>query len=242
MKTHTITANGTHALLIDLDNCPKQIEMLPQTFDGFSRIVACYGGVEPKVHLSLVPLLAAAINTGKLEIVGMEKRGKNAADFGIAFWAGRLMAEMPVPETEFLILSQDSDLDHVVNMLRSAKRKVRRINGKTKKVKIANSPAASQGVLSETDDIRSNDVNVIEEYSLQVLHSGKPRPAKKTTLINSVKSYFKNRKEIDPEKVLQNLMERGIIAINEKGRVTYSKPDAVPQPSSVLSRHDEIPF
>jgi hypothetical protein len=241
MKTHTITGNGTHALLIDLDNCPRQIEMLPQTLDGFSRIVACYGGVEPKVHLSLVPLLAAAINTGKLEIVGMEKRGKNAADFGIAFWAGRLMAEMP-PETEFLILSQDSDLDHVVNMLRSAKRKVRRINGKTKKVKIANSPASSQGILSETDDISSDDLNVIEEYSRQVLHSGKPRPAKKTTLIKSVKSYFKNRKEIDPEKVLQGLVENGIIAINEKGRVTYSKADAVPQPPSVLSRHDEIPF
>ena len=47
---------------------------------------------------------------------------------------------------------------------------------------------------------------------------------------------------VDPEKVLQDLMERGIVAINEKGRVTYSKAGAVPQPPSVLSRHDEIPF
>ncbi len=49
----------------------------------------------------------------------MEKRGRNAADFGLAFWAGGLAAELP-PETEFIILSQDGDLDHVLSFLRSA--------------------------------------------------------------------------------------------------------------------------
>ncbi len=42
------------------------------------------------------------------------EEGKNAADFGLAFWAGRLATEMPA-ETEFIILSQDGDWDHVVN-------------------------------------------------------------------------------------------------------------------------------
>lgn len=92
------------ALLIDLDNCPRQIEQLPETLATFARIVACYGGTEPKVPLGMVPLLATAIHEDRLAIIGMQKKGKNAADFGLAFWAGRLVTEMP-PDTEFLILS-----------------------------------------------------------------------------------------------------------------------------------------
>src|SRR5437764_8077373 len=117
------------ALLIDLDNCPRQIEQLPETLATFARIVACYGGTEPKVPLGMVPLLATAIHEDRLAIIGMQKKGKNAADFGLAFWAGRLVTEMP-PDTEFLILSQDTDLDHVVHMLQSANRRVERLDGK----------------------------------------------------------------------------------------------------------------
>src|SRR5438552_3555205 len=117
------------ALLIDLDNCPRQIEQLPETLATFARVIACYGGTEPKVPFGMVPLLSTAIHEGRLAIIGMQKKGKNAADFGLAFWAGRLAAEMP-PDTEFLILSQDTDLDHVVHMLQGAKRQVERRDGK----------------------------------------------------------------------------------------------------------------
>src|SRR5215470_5992455 len=73
------------ALLIDLDNCPRQIERLPETLTEYARVIACYGGVEPKVPLGMVPLLATAIHEGRLTILGMQKKGKNAADFGLAF-------------------------------------------------------------------------------------------------------------------------------------------------------------
>ena len=114
------------ALLIDLDNCPRQIERLPEALTEYVRVIACYGGAEPKVPLGMVPLLATAIHEGRLAIIGMQKKGKNAADFGLAFWAGRLAAEMP-PDTEFLILSQDTDLDHVVHLLQGANRRVERL-------------------------------------------------------------------------------------------------------------------
>src|SRR5437899_10563160 len=94
------------ALLIDLDNCPRQIEQLPETLATFARVIACYGGTEPKVPFGMVPLLSTAIHEGRLAIIGMQKKGKNAADFGLAFWAGRFVAGLPTA-TEFLILSQD---------------------------------------------------------------------------------------------------------------------------------------
>jgi hypothetical protein len=223
MKTYPITNSGSRALLIDLDNCPRQIEELPEALVGFQRAIACYGGIAPKVHVSVVPLLAAAINEGKLEIIGMQKRGKNAADFGLAFWAGRLSAEMP-PETEFLILSQDADLDHVVNLLRSAGRKVERIDGKASKIEIAPKPASAKKPQPATLAAKRSLDDFVEDYRRQHLKTGKARPAKKTTLINSIKSCFKKHKEVNPEKIVHALLERGIIAIDGKGRVTY--PDA----------------
>ena len=47
----------------------------------------------------------------------MTSGGKNSADFGICFFAGVLMQQLP-KETHFVIISNDTDLDHVVNLLK----------------------------------------------------------------------------------------------------------------------------
>jgi hypothetical protein len=241
MKTYPISNSGSRALLIDLDNCPKQIDLLHQALAGITRAVACYGSVEPKVQVGLVPLLAAAINEGKLDIVKMEKRGRNAADFGLAFWAGRLAAELP-PETEFLILSQDGDLDHVVSLLRSAGRKVERLDGKTSKIEIAPKPASAKSHQPATTTIKRSLDDFVRDYCRQHLKTGKARPAKKTTLMNSIKSCFKKHKDANPEKIVQALLERGIIAIDGKGRVTYPEAALESQLLSAEANSGELPF
>ena len=207
------TTSECQVLLIDLDNCPRQIEKLPQSLVEFSRVVACYGGSEPKVPLKLVPLLSTAINDGKLEIIGMQKKGKNAADFGIAFLAGRLMAEMPA-DTSFLILSQDTDLDHVVNMLQSANRKAVRVDGKI------SSRNEESNISVKLQD--GSIIDAVEEYYLHHLQAGKPRPRKKKTLQNSIKSFFKKRKHIKPDEILRGLVDHKFITIDDQGRVIYS--------------------
>jgi hypothetical protein len=226
MKTYSLTKTGPRALLIDLDNCPKQIDLIHEALAGITRAVACYGSVEPKVQVGLVPLLAAAINEGKLEIIGMEKKGKNAADFGLAFCAGKLAAELP-SETEFLILSQDGDLDHVVNLLRSLGRKVERIDGKSSKIELADrKPVSAPRQQPVPTGAKRSTAELAEDYYRQQLQTGKPRPTKKTKLLNSIKTKFKKRKEAKPEEIAQALLERGIIAIDEKGRVTYPEVDS----------------
>jgi hypothetical protein len=209
------------ALLIDLDNCPRQIEQLPATLATFTRVIACYGGTEPKVPFGMVPLLATAIHEGRLAIIGMQKKGKNAADFGLAFWAGRLVAEMP-PDTEFLILSQDTDLDHVVHMLQSANRHVERLDGKVHRTKkVSPHPPEQQG---------DTDGDAVAEYCTVYLQPGRSRPVRKVTLSNSIRAFCKNhKKHIKPEEILRGLVARGVVVIDEKGRVTYA--EAVPAPS-----------
>lgn len=239
MKTHKIAPDGSYALLIDLDNCPKQIDMLPQTLAGFSRVIACYGGVEPKVHLGLVPLLADAINDGKLEIIGMEKKGKNAADFGLAFWAGRLMAEMPA-DTEFLILSQDTDLDHVVNLLKSANRKVHRVNGKTTKVKVGYSDSPPEKKPSPTQKDDPLLMGLIKEYCDSIMRPGRPRPAKKATLQRSIAAFLKPQYGAKADDLLKGLFDLGIVSLNANGRVIYSEKAKARLAETVYD--DDIPF
>jgi hypothetical protein len=209
------------ALLIDLDNCPRQLERLPETLATFARIIACYGGAEPKVPLGMVPLLATAIHEGRLAIIGMQKKGKNAADFGLAFWAGRLAAEMP-SDTEFVILSQDTDLDHVVNMLQRANRHVERLDGKVHRTKKVSSDPPEQQ--EETDG------DAVTEYCTVYLQPGRSRPVRKVTLSNSIRAFCKNhKKHIKPEEILRGLVARGVVVIDDKGRVTYVETVSVPQ-------------
>lgn len=221
------------ALLIDLDNCPRQLEQLPTTLATFARVIACYGGAEPKVPLGMVPLLATAIHDGRLAIIGMQKKGKNAADFGLAFWAGRLVTEMP-PDTEFLILSQDTDLDHVVHMLQSASRRVERLDGKVSRTKKVSAHPP------ELPDETNGDA--VAEYCTVYLQAGRSRPVRKVTLSNSIRAFCKNhKKHIKPEEILHGLVARGLVVIDEKGRVTYAAAMSAPQVVSATTEPDGTP-
>ena len=113
-------------LLIDLENCPTQIQQLQVDLDHFIQIVICYAHSQAKIPLSWLNELAAAIAQNKLRIIQMAQGGKNSADFGLAFFAGALMQELPI-QTDFIIVSNDKDLDHIVHLLKSQKRTAQRI-------------------------------------------------------------------------------------------------------------------
>jgi hypothetical protein len=204
-RTEINTESGQRILLLDLDNCPQHLARLPMELDRFSRIIACYGAVEPRLGLSLVRSLATAIHEGRLEFVGMRIKGKNAADFGLAFWAGRLLTETP-PDTEFVILSGDQDLDHVVDLLHRENRRAQRV-GK------AGEPA------------EANNGKAIREYVTDRLRPEIQRPKRRQSLLNSIRSFFQNQVGIDPNGVLNELIVRGVVQIDEQGVVTYRDGD-----------------
>jgi len=189
--------------LIDLDNCPKELADLPNRLADFTRIVACYGVNEPRLGLSLVRALAPAIAAGRLEFVGMEQRGKNAADFGLAFWAGRLLEQLPA-HTEFVILSRDNGLEHIVNLLRREPRAARRAGSAVEAV---------TGV--DQDDA------VAEEFYTERLRTQLHRPKRRRTLLKSIRTFFQNRQGLDADRILAALIRRGWVACDTEGIVTY---------------------
>jgi hypothetical protein len=133
-------------------------------------------------------------------------------------------------------------LDHVVSLLRHAGRKVERIDGKTSKIEITPKPASAKSHQSATTIAKRSLDELVEDYCRQQLRTAKTRPVKKSTLMNSIKSCFKKHKDVNAEKIMQALLERGIIAIDEKGRVTYPKAASASPSLATASDNAEFSF
>ena len=187
---------GNRVLLIDLENCPSQINQLMNNLERYSHVVVCYAQSGAKIPLDWVVPLTSTVNNDRLKIVKMPNSGKNAADFGITFWAGVFMAQLPL-ETHFDIVSNDNDLDHVVNLLISQQRSAERIGFKKDNPKV---------FLGTSETVTQPKEDCLHEYcSHLVKHS---KPAKKTTLLNSIKSKFKAN--IDSEELIDELIKQGV--------------------------------
>lgn len=195
-------------LLIDLENCPKQVDQLMDDLELYSQVVVCYAQSEAKIPLDWIIPLTSIVNQGRLKIFKMPNGGKNSADFGITFWAGVIMAQLP-PNTHFDVVSDDSDLDHAVSLLISQQRSAQRIG--VKKIDNMNMSGATSKRLSEA----------VQEYCSHLVKHNKSRPVKKETLLNSIKSKFKNN-EVDSEALFDALIRKGVIAINDT-RISYDQ-------------------
>jgi hypothetical protein len=197
------------ALLIDLENCPSQIKQLLSDIRAFSQVVICYANGSPKIPLDWLIPLAGAVSGETLRIVKMENGGKNAADFGICFFAGMLMQSLP-PDTHFVIVSNDTDLDHAVSLLASQGRTAERV-GRTSE------PGGENGAV-----VNGNDAaDPLSSYCAYLAAHPNTRPAKETTLRNSIKARFGGA-ETMVEMVFRSLMDSATLKI-EGGRIVYSE-------------------
>jgi hypothetical protein len=202
----TENENSVHRILmIDLENCPSQIRQLMHNLEQYAQIVVCYAQSGTKVPLDWVIPLTAVVNENRLKIVKMPHGGKNAADFGIAFWAGKLMAQTNA-DTHFDIVSDDADLDHVVSLLTDQKCQAKRI--RTQK-HIDSEPASS------------HDPNSAQVYCLHLNTHQKNRPVKKETLLNHIKNKF-NGYGVDAEKLFEDLCKKGAIKLIDN-KISYNQ-------------------
>ncbi len=203
------TAETSRVLLIDLENCPSQITQLLENLEQFSQVVICYAHSGAKVPIDWILPLTSTVNSNKLKIFKTPGNGKNAADFGITFWAGVLMQQLP-PQTHFTVVSEDADLDHAIALLKSQGRTAERIN--TKKEPL---PSATPALIPSP-----TAVSPTEEYCIHLIKHSKTRPLKQETLLKSIKNKFKDTHN-NPENILSDLAKSGAIAINNNA-VTYN--------------------
>ncbi|RKZ37374.1 MAG: NYN domain-containing protein [Gammaproteobacteria bacterium] len=184
--------------MIDLENCPNQIDKLQQDLVHFSQVIICYAHSGVKIPLDWLVPLSTAVNENKLKIYKMANGGKNSADFGISFFAGALMQESK-KRGDFVIVSNDTDLDHVVALLRSQGCSAERI-GILKEQKI-NTVTNCENTLP------------IKDFCMYLTTNNKNRPAKKETLLNTITSKFKNTNYV-AEDILKLLVKNGVLKIS----------------------------
>ncbi|MDP3331719.1 MAG: PIN domain-containing protein [Methylococcaceae bacterium] len=199
----------TKVLFIDLENCPSQVNELINHLEQYSQVVICYAASGAKVPVDWIVSLTATVNDNRLKILKMPNGGKNAADFGIAFWAGFLMAQLP-EYAHFDIVSNDADLDHVVNLLKSQQRSAKRI-GTNKN---------TQPVVLEPGPLQSKQ-SYLQEYCIHLVNHHKNRPVKKETLINSIKSKFK-ADSLNVDDLFEALVKQSIISVTDN-KITYNQ-------------------
>lgn len=200
------TLPDNRIIMIDLENCPNQINQLMNNLVQYAQVVVCYAQSGTKVPLDWIVPLTTIVNEKRLKIVKMPNVGKNAADFGITFWAGALMSQLP-KATHFDIVSDDADLDHVVSLLINQQRSAERIRTKKESIKEA---------ASETVSIKA-----AQEYCLHLVTHDKNRPVKKETLLNSIKSKF-NGYGVEPEALFQELGKHGAIVVKDN-KISYNQ-------------------
>ncbi|SMP71826.1 hypothetical protein SAMN06265222_114124 [Neorhodopirellula lusitana] len=168
------SVNRHSVLLIDLDNCPHEMLDLAESANVYDVIIASHGNREPRVPLGMASILGQLITSGQIEIWDMPG-GKNSADFGLTFVAGRLAAEQP-PGTLFEIASRDKDLDHAVALLKRCGHKARRIDSSKPKP------------IVRTEDHTSLSLDAAKLASSLSGKGANSRPAKRKTLISTSKA------------------------------------------------------
>ena len=195
-------------LLIDLENCPSQIHQLMSNLEQYSHVVVCYAQSGVKIPIDWIVPLTATVNDNRFKLVKMLQGGKNAADFGITFWAGVFMAQLPL-QTHFDIVSNDTDSDHVVSLLINQQRGAKRIGIKKD----------NPEVVSVTNEpLNYSKRRNLQEYCLHLVNHSKP--TKKETLLNSINSKFKAN-NINSEELIEQLRKQGVINV-EDNKITYN--------------------
>jgi len=173
--------------------------------------VICYAQTGVKIPLDWLIPLSVTVSSNKLRIFKMTSGGKNAADFGICFFAGVLMQQSH-KETRFVIISNDTDLDHVVNLLKSQGRLAERIGNKKEEKETTKA--------TKTTVEATVSISPIKMYCMHLVTYSKNRPAKKDTLLNSIKNKFKDSPEAAVE-AFRLLTSQGAVTVSEN-KVSYN--------------------
>ena len=200
-------AKTLRILLIDLESCPNHIQELQDSLRDYDKVIICYASTGAKIPLDWLMPLHETISAGHLQIHKMDSIGKNAADFGIFFFAG-MLAQQLEGAAEFTIVSDDSDLDHLVSLLEGQGHSVLR-KGKEK-------PAASQQPMADSATGMPAVRDVASGVRLYCEHlerySGN-RPASETTLRNSIRTRMGQNLTMT-EAVLEQLIKLKALSFN----------------------------
>ena len=192
----------TNYVLVDFENVqPENMSLL---VGGPFRIKIFLGVNQTKIPREIVTTMQAfGENAEYIEAVGS---GKNALDFHIVYYIGKLAAENP--DAFFHIISKDTDFDPLIKFL------------KNQKIACFRSAQISDIPLLKIENPQT-DVEKIEAIVGFLIKRGNARPRTNKTLGNTIKSLFANKlSETEILTLIKLLEQQGKIS-NENSKLTY---------------------
>lgn len=189
-------------VLVDFENIqPKNISLLS---GGPFKIKVFVGANQAKIPFEMARALQ--MFGPNAEYIQIQGSGRNALDFHIAYYIGRLAAENP--DAHFYVISKDKGFDPLIKYL------------KTQKIICQRSISIADVLLikiSKTKTDREKLDAVIE--NLKKRKASKPRTLK--TLRSTIKALFENQlAEEELEEIISQLSNRRAIKIVD-GKVSY---------------------
>ncbi len=201
MVSHQESKMSEKFLLIDYENIQK-LDLSDVPDNTLVRIFV--GQSQKSIPIELVK--QAQRFGHHLEWIKIEGQGKNALDFHIAFYLGKLQKEHKT--ASFIILSKDKGFDPLIKYINKLKGDCKRINSLFELCGITNN--------------FSNDQNLQRTIELLSKIEKSKRPRKRVTLSKHISSIFQNKlddSEID--KIIDYLFIEKLIS-EIAGKLSYN--------------------
>jgi hypothetical protein len=193
----------TNFVLVDFENIqPKNLDLLK---GGPFKIKVFLGANQAKLPVEMVR--AVQIFGSDAEYITIDGSGRNALDFHIAYYIGRLAAENPGAHLH--VISKDKGFDPLIKHLKAQKVSCQRSASITDIPRVHIASAKS-----------SRDKVDVVVANLEKRKSAKPKTLKK--LRSTIKSDLKSEladEELDD--IIKTLTERGVLTITD-GKVSYA--------------------
>jgi len=206
-----MSAPGTHYILIDHENIPTlevgDIGALPV------KVLVFLG--EHTTKLALKDVKKLMTHAAKIDLIEIAGNGKNALDFHIAYYVGRISAADP--GASIYIVSKDKGFDPLIAHLTARNVRVQRAAAVPK---FSDARAARPAPAADADAVpEAERLGRLVEI---LTKNAKSRPRKRKTLVSTIGAHFNKQLSEDEVNALIAALERqGKLAIDEKGTVAY---------------------
>lgn len=198
----------SHHILIDFENVPG-VDLAPLVGQPV-EVTLLVGERQKQMKIEQVTALLAGGAAMRLIKVGVI--GRNALDLTLAYYLGR--ASLETPRAEFHIISRDTDYDAMIEHVNRHGIRVDRFETVAELEFVRRSPVAKSAVGgSRIDDV----IELLERNE-----ASRPKTLKR--LRSSIGSWFANDvSEQDLDDLVGALVDRRIIAVDDRGRVSYGR-------------------
>ena len=187
-----------------------------------AHVTLLLGARQTKLDVTLAQKLMA--HAASTQLIRLEKEGKNALDFTLAFYLGR--AVQMDPEASFHVVSKDGGYDNLIEHLQ---KKHIRIHKHADDSRLTFEPgeapktaAPKPSAKAPTPVQPSPKANPFAQILQHLRKQGDKKPKTRKKLMSDIKSHQgRDTTDTQVEKLVLKLEKDGHVSFDEKGRATY---------------------